>query len=95
MLELITGYNAYCIVATSSKLHKPYGTWLDILGNVYIADTLNKLNRRVLKASNIITTIVEIPNLKGYSGKSDATISSLLNSSLNVIGRKLVYFRFK
>jgi len=53
--------------ATQASL-RPDGVAFDALGNLYIADEVNRVIRRVDAVTGIITTIAGIPQQGGYSG---------------------------
>lgn len=69
--------------ATSAELYSPSGVAVDMAGNLYIADTLNRRIRKV--SGGIITTVAGNGNL-AYSGDGGpATSASLFNPSAVVV----------
>ena len=73
------GYNGDGIPATSAELNNLEGVALDAAGNIYIADQLNNLIRKV-NTSGRISTIAGIPNNPGYSGDGgQATAAEITN----------------
>jgi sugar lactone lactonase YvrE len=74
------GENAYTdgILATDAQLYSPGGVAVDAAGNVYIADTYNKLIRKVTAATGIITTVAG-NTISGYTADGVAATSSELN----------------
>ena len=69
------GYSGDGILATSSKLNNPYGVAVDSAGNVYIADTLNSLIRKIT-ADGKINIFAGL----GYDGYNNP-ISIIANST--------------
>ena len=64
-----SGYSGNGGPATSAKLDKPEDVYLDVSGNIYIADTGNHVIRRVAAGTGIITTVAGT----GSSGNSRET----------------------
>jgi trimeric autotransporter adhesin len=70
--------------ATDAKLNAPRGIAVDAAGNVYIADTLNHVIRKV-SPSGIITTVAGNANLgAGFSGDGKEATSAQLNYPFDV-----------
>jgi uncharacterized protein (TIGR03437 family) len=68
--------------ATSAQLHAPYSVATDASGNVYIADSLNSVVRKVSTAG-IITTVAGFGGV-GYSGDGGPAVFAALNRALGV-----------
>jgi streptogramin lyase len=73
------GYSGDDMPATSSKLHKPRGLWLDESGNILIADADNHRARLVYDdGGTLMITTVAGDGSSGYSGDDGpATLASL------------------
>ena len=71
------GYSGDGGPATSAKLNKPRGIFVDALENIYIADTDNHCIRKV-SASGIINTVAGTGS-GGYSGDGGPATSAKLN----------------
>ena len=73
--------------AISAKLQLPIGINYDNLGNLYIADSLNRRIRKVSAGvGGIITTIAGINNpLGNYSGDTSPAIAAELESAIDVV----------
>ncbi|MEO8660368.1 MAG: choice-of-anchor D domain-containing protein [Bryobacteraceae bacterium] len=69
--------------ATLAKLNKPYGIGGDSAGNIYIADTLNQIVRKVDTSGNI-TTFAGQGGLAGYTGDGGPAVSAKLRSPYGV-----------
>ena len=70
-------FNGDNIPATSASLYYPEGIAVDPAGNVYIADTVHRLVRKVLAANGLITIVAGTGN-SGYNGDNiPATSASL------------------
>ncbi len=54
--------------ATAAHFQYPTGVVVDSLGNVYVADQLNYVVRKILADGSKITTIAGIPGQPGYNG---------------------------
>ena len=64
--------------ATSARLHHPNGVAMDSAGNLFIADYLNHVIRRVDAATQLITTVAG-NGVRGYSGDGGPATSASLN----------------
>ncbi|HWB28719.1 MAG TPA: T9SS type A sorting domain-containing protein [Chitinophagaceae bacterium] len=73
-----TGYSGDGSVATSAQLNNPWGIALDKSGNLYIADALNNVVRRVDASTQKISTVAG-NNTAGSSGDGGAATSARLN----------------
>ncbi len=73
------GYTGDGGLATSAKLDNPAGLAFDSSDNMYIADNLNNVIRKVDSATGIISTVAG-NHTKGYSGDGGPAISAELNS---------------
>ena len=62
-------------LATSAELNSPYGVAVDLLGNIYIADTGNHRIRK-LDSAGVITTVAGT-GIAGYSEGGPATSAKL------------------
>jgi sugar lactone lactonase YvrE len=60
------GYNGDGIAATQASLYQPSGVVVDGHGNLYIADTGNRIVRFVNLQTGIITTVAGTPNLTTF-----------------------------
>lgn len=69
--------------ATSAQMNQTYGIAGDTAGNVYIADTLNHVIRKVDPAGTI-TTFAGQPGLPGFSGDGGAPASAKLRNPYGV-----------
>ena len=79
------GYSGDGGPATSAKLFTPSGVAVDVSGNVYIADTGNKIIRMVTKNTGIISTVAGTPKKYGFSGDGGPALSALLNNPCKVV----------
>ncbi len=73
-----TGYSGDNGAAISASLHSPSGVAVDASGNVYIADVLNHVVRKVTYLTGIITTIAG-NNTMGGTGDGGAATSAQLS----------------
>ena len=69
--------------ATNALLHSPSGVAIDGAGNIYIADTLNNLLRKV-NTNGIITTVGG-NGVAGFSGDAGLATSAELNQPYGVL----------
>ncbi|MGD0000834.1 MAG: hypothetical protein ABSE21_12115 [Bryobacteraceae bacterium] len=78
------GYLGDSAAATSAELDSPCGVAVDSSGNVYIADTLNHVIRKV--AGGTITTFAGDQSLgSGYTGDTAAATSAQLNTPVGIV----------
>ncbi len=78
-----TGYLGDGGPARQAELDNPEGVAVDAAGNVYIADTLNHVIRKVTASTGIITTIAGIfplTGIGGYKGDGGPATQALLNT---------------
>ena len=73
----VAGYSGDGGAATGAQLSSPAGVTVDAAGNIFIADTMNNVIRRVDAGTNVITTIAGTV-AAGYSGDGGAAISAQL-----------------
>jgi hypothetical protein len=87
----VAGYSGDAGLATAARLYTPTGVAIDGFGNLYIADMLNNVVRKV-NTSGVISTIAGNNSL-GYSGDNGAAVAAKLHypSSVSVVGQKTVY----
>jgi hypothetical protein len=83
------GYSGDGGLATNAQINQPYGTAVDSAGNLYIADTLNNVIRKVAANTGIITTVVGMYTLQyrgqpGYAGDGGLATSAFLNQPYGV-----------
>ena len=64
----VNGYSGDQGPATAAQLYRPLGVALDSAGNLYIADTLNMVIRKVDAAAGVIRTVAGNVGLTTYSG---------------------------
>jgi uncharacterized protein (TIGR03437 family) len=64
----VNGYSGDQGPATAAQLYRPLGVTLDSAGNLYIADTLNMVIRKVDAATGIIRTVAGNVGLTTFSG---------------------------
>jgi trimeric autotransporter adhesin len=80
----LPGYSGDGAAATSAKLNNPGGLFVDHSGNIFIADTLNSVVRKV-NASGTISTVAGNFSLgAGYSGDGGSATSAQLNQAAGV-----------
>jgi len=78
----IPGYSGDAGAATNAELNQPYDVALDASGNIYIADNINNVIRRV--GTNGIITTVAGSGTSGFSGDGGAATNAELNSPTGV-----------
>ncbi len=76
------GFNAKAKRATMAMLNAPRGVAVDSIGNIYIADALNYVVRKVTPTGDIST--VAGTNASGYSGNDDTAMYATLNMPTGV-----------
>jgi sugar lactone lactonase YvrE len=76
-----TGFSGDNGPATSAQLNGPTGVAVDAAGNLFIADTLNNVVRKV---SNGVITTVAGNGTQGFSGDNGAATSAQLNEPTGV-----------
>lgn len=71
--------------ATSASFNNPYAVATDASGNIYVADQLNHVIRKIDRTTGIISTIAgKGPNHPGYSGDNGAATTAMLNAPKSV-----------
>jgi len=80
---LVRGYSGDGGAATSARLNEPYGVGVDGAGNIYIADTVNQVIRKVVRSTGVITTVAG-SGVKGFSGDGGPATSASLSDPLAV-----------
>ena len=82
------------VPAQNAALYSPTGIALDAASNLFIADTVNHVIRRVDATTGVITTIAGTPGSAGSSGDGGAALSAKLRtpSYLAVDGMGRIYF---
>jgi sugar lactone lactonase YvrE len=73
------GYSGDGGPALSARLNGPQRIQVDSQGDVYIADTLNQVIRRVDAATGVITTVAGTPGVTGSTGDNGPATSARLN----------------
>ena len=69
--------------ATSAQINTPYGVAIDGSGNLFIADTNNHAIRKVTPAG-VITTVVGVGAIAGFSGDGGQALYAQLNGPAGV-----------
>jgi trimeric autotransporter adhesin len=87
------GYSGDGGPATSARLHAPQRLAIDSTGNIYVADTMNSVIRRIDAASRTIRTVAGVGGTEGLRGDGGPAASALLNSprGLALDGDGLLY----
>jgi trimeric autotransporter adhesin len=75
----VSGYSGDGGQATSAQLSDPHGIAVDVLSNIYIADSSNNCIRMVIKSTGIITTAAGT-GVSGYSGDGGQATSAQLSN---------------
>ncbi|HML16369.1 MAG TPA: hypothetical protein VK419_05060 [Bryobacteraceae bacterium] len=73
------GYTGDTQAAVSAELNSPEGLALDSSGNLYIADSVNQVIRKVATSGTITTYAGNNKNGAGYAGDSGAATNAQLN----------------
>jgi uncharacterized protein (TIGR03437 family) len=79
------GYTGDGGPATSAQLDRADGVALDASGNIYIADSLNYVIRKVTAATGVISTIAGTGGVKGYTGDGGPATSAKLNLPVDLV----------
>lgn len=69
---------------TAAAFRNPAGLAVDASGNLYIADSINQVIRRVSAANGAVTTVAGIGNASGNSGDGGAATAAKLNNPTGV-----------
>jgi hypothetical protein len=77
------GYSGDGAAATLAELNNPYGVTVDSAGNLYIADALNNVVRKVDAHTHVITTVAGT-GVAGFNGNGIAATSAELNTPIAV-----------
>ncbi|MGO8794943.1 MAG: hypothetical protein ACLQLC_08980 [Candidatus Sulfotelmatobacter sp.] len=87
------GYSGDGAAATAANLDTPYGIFVDLSGDIFIADTDNAAIREVVAATGFIQTVAGIAPVAplttatpGFSGDGGQATSAELNSPQGVFG---------
>lgn len=72
-------------IATYATLSGPQGVAVDVLGNLYIADTNDDVVRKVTQSTGIITNFAGTPQTAGYGGDGGPAIGASLNTPTSVV----------
>ena len=79
----VAGYSGDGGAATSAKMDASYDFSVDVSGNVYIAEIINRIVRKV-NSAGIISLFAGQVGLTGYSGDGGQATSALLNGPYSV-----------
>jgi uncharacterized protein (TIGR03437 family) len=79
------GYTGDGGPATSAQLDRADGVAVDASGNIYIADSLNYVIRKVTAATGVISTIAGTGGAKGYTGDGGPATSAKLNLPVDLV----------
>jgi sugar lactone lactonase YvrE len=71
---------------TAAQLDTPSGVFVDIAGDIFIADTDNAAIREVVAASGLVQTVAGTPLAPGFSGDGGQSTSAQLNFPLGLFG---------
>ncbi len=80
------GYAGDGASAASAELDAPYGLFVDLSGDIFIADTENAAIREVVAATGFIQTVAGTPLTPGFSGDGGTATSAELSSPSAVFG---------
>lgn len=75
----VAGYSGDGGQARLAKLNGPQRIQVDSQGNIYVADTLNEVIRRVDAATGIIRTVAGVGGVEGLRGDNGPATSALLD----------------
>jgi hypothetical protein len=82
----VRGYAGDGAAATSAQLDTPYGVFVDLSGDIFIADTGNAAIREVVAATGFIQTVAGTPPTPGFSGDNGQSTNAEINSPSGVFG---------
>ncbi len=82
----VRGYAGDGAAATSAELDTPSGVFVDLSGDIFIADTDNAVIREVVAATDFIQTVAGTPLTPGFSGDGGQATSAELHSPSGVSG---------
>ena len=90
----VIGFTANGGAATSARLSNPKGIAFDSLNNLYIADTLSNVIRKVTNTTGIITIVAGTNRIRGSSGNNVLATSAQLAApiGLAVDSKNNLYF---
>lgn len=72
--------------ATSAQLDTPFAVWVDLSGDIFIADTYNAAIREVVAVTGFIQTVAGTPPNSGFSGDGGQATSAALDTPLGISG---------
>ncbi len=78
------GYAGDGGAAISAALDTPYGVYVDLSGDIFIADTDNSAIREVVASTGNIQTVAGTPTYPGFSGDEGQSTSAQLNFPLGL-----------
>ena len=71
-------------LATGATFANPQGVAVDAVGNLYIADSLNQVVRKISIATGVISTVAGVPPIAGNSGDGGPATEAKLNTPTSV-----------
>ena len=80
----VAGYSGDNGPAINAELHEPSGVCVDKFGNVYIADYLNNVIRKITVGTNVITTVAGNDTV-GYLGDMSLAIHAEFSGPVKVL----------